>query len=121
MMTRVIVSRETADPNGPTYRAVSGRAQTVGRTAGEAVDALAAQLPEDQAGTLIIVRDLRPDRYFTAEQRQRLGELMSRWRSARDAGVALPEAEQAELERLVEEEVRAAGERATELLRELDR
>jgi hypothetical protein len=120
MMTRVTISRQTADPKDPTYRAAAGPLQTVGRTAGEAVDALAAQLPEDQAGTLIIVRDLRPDRYFTEEQRQRLGELMARWRSARDAGAALPEAEQTELERLVDEEVRAAGKRAAELLRELD-
>jgi type IV pilus biogenesis protein CpaD/CtpE len=118
-MTKMTIFREDADLEGMTYRAVAGCAQTMGRTAGEAVDALAAQLPEDQADTLIIVRDLRPDRHFTTEQRQRLEELMTRWRAARDAGETLPAQDQAELERLVDEEVRAAAERATALRHEL--
>jgi hypothetical protein len=111
--------REGADSHEATYRAVGGHAQAAGRTAGEAVDALAARLPEDEDGTLIIVRDLRPDRFFPAEPRRRLAELMDRWRAARDAGSGLPPGEQAELERLAEDEVRAAGERAAEVWREL--
>ena len=63
-MTRVTVLREGLGFQDPVFRAVGGHAQAVGRTVGEAVDALAARLPEDQAGTLIIVRDLRPDRFF---------------------------------------------------------
>jgi hypothetical protein len=54
----------------------------------------------------------RPDRFFTEVQIGRLEELMGRWRQARDAGRALPPAEQAELEALVDAEVCAAGERA---------
>jgi hypothetical protein len=118
-MTRVIVSREGAAAEGMTYRAVAGRSQGAGRTAGEAVDALTAQLPEDQARTLIIVRDLRPDEHFGAEARQRLEALMARWHAARDAGAALPADEQAELERLVDDEVHAAAARAAALRREL--
>ena len=118
-MTRMTIFREDADLQGMTYRAVAGSAQTMGRTAGEAVDALAAQLPEDQAETLIIVRDLRPDRHFTTEPRRRLEGLMAQWRAARDAGEALPAGDQAELERLVDEEVHAAAERAAALRREL--
>ncbi len=118
-MTRLTVFREGADPHDMTYRAVSGHAQTMGRTAGEAVDALAAQLPEDQTDTLIIVRNLRPDRHFPAGPRRRLEELMRRWRIARDAGSPFPKADQAELERLVDEEVQAAADRAVELRRSL--
>jgi hypothetical protein len=63
------------------------------------------------------VRDLCPDRHFDAEQRQRLEALMARWRAARDSGTELPEADRDELRRLTEDEVRAATERAAELLR----
>jgi hypothetical protein len=120
-MTRVTVLREDSGTREATYRAAGGHVQAAGRTAGEAVDALAARLPDEEAGTLLIVRDLRPDRYFTAEQRRRLDELMARWRAARDAGGTFPAEERAELERLVEEEVRAAAERADEAWRELAR
>jgi hypothetical protein len=89
MTTIAIVPDSPAAP--PTaFRAVAGRHQSVGRTPGEALDALTAQLGADEAGTLVIVQHLRPDAFFTAEQRQRLGELMARWRAARDRGDALP-------------------------------
>ena len=52
------------------------------------------------------------DRFFTTSDRQRLQELMQRWRAARDVGSALPEDEQRELEVLVDAEIRAAGRRA---------
>jgi hypothetical protein len=59
---------------------------------------------------------LRPDQFFTAEQQQRLEELMARWRQARDAGLLLPQAEQAELDALVEAELRASMQRAAALV-----
>ncbi len=68
-MTRVTVLRDETDGLDVTYRAVGGHLQAAGRTAGEAVDALASRLPDDEAGTLILVRELRPDRFFSAEQR----------------------------------------------------
>lgn len=111
-MTRVIVFQESAGARGMTYRAVAGQAQSMGNTVGEAVDALAARLSPEESGTLIIVRDLRPDALFDNASRHRLTELMSRWRAARDAGVSLPPDEQAELERLTDDEIRAAGARA---------
>ncbi|MGH7127094.1 MAG: hypothetical protein ACREJB_13340 [Planctomycetaceae bacterium] len=104
-----------------TYRAVAGDKQSVGRTAGEALDGLATQLPEDEAGALVILLTLRPDRFFSAEQQQRLAELMQRWREARDQGRPLPTEEQAELDALVEAETRASADRAAALLQELTR
>ena len=92
-----------------------------GNTAGQALDALAAQLPEAEVGTLVIVQNMRPDRFFDVDQQRRLTELMARWRAARDAGTPLPPAEQAELDALVEEEVRASAKRTAALLHELTR
>lgn len=59
---------------------------------------------------------LRPDRFFTEQQCQRLGGLMARWRDARNAHTHLSAEEQAELESLVEVEVRAAADRAAALI-----
>jgi hypothetical protein len=101
------------------YRAIAAGRQAIAKTAGAALDAVAAQLPDDAAGTLIIVQDHRPDSFFTARQQERLAELMARWRAPRDARSSLPPAEQAELDALVEAELRASGERAASLLADL--
>lgn len=109
------------NPSSPMagYRAIAGKTQSVGRTAGEALDALTAQLGEAEAGTLVVVQHLRPDRFFTAAQRQRLEELMARWRAARDAGTDLPAEERTELDVLIEVELRAAASRAAALVQGL--
>ena len=117
MTTITIVSESNGSPTS--YRAVAGKAQAVGKTAGEALDALAAQLGEADGGMLLVVRYHRPDVFFTAAQQERLQELMTRWRTARDAGGALPPQEQAELDALVEAELRAATARAAALSRGL--
>jgi hypothetical protein len=103
------------------YQAVSGEKRSQGSTPGEALDALSAQLSEEEAGTLVIVQNLRPDRFFTDAQQQRLKELMDRWRAARDRGENLPPDEQAELDVLADAEVRASGDRAAALADELGR
>jgi hypothetical protein len=76
------VYRDSAEPESMPYRAVSGRNQAVGRTAGEALDALASQLPREAADTFVIVRNMSPDRFFNAEQRSRLEELIALRREA---------------------------------------
>jgi hypothetical protein len=60
---------------------------------------------------------MRPDAWFTAEQRQRLADLMARWRAARDAGVPFHPEEQAELDGLVKAELEAAARRSAALAR----
>jgi len=118
-MTKVAVYHESADPESMPYRAVSGRSQAMGRTAGEALDALASQLPQEDADTLVIVRNMSPDRFFSAEQRRRLEELMALRREAIAGNSLLTAQEEAELEQLVDTEVRAATERATALFHDL--
>jgi response regulator of citrate/malate metabolism len=62
-----------------------------------------------------MVQSQQPDEFFTAEQLERLRELMAQWRAARRTGASLTPAEQAELDALVDAEVQAAGKRAAAL------
>jgi hypothetical protein len=103
------------------YRAIAGEKHAQGKTAGEALDALTAQLSADEASTLIIVQSLRPDRFFTAAQQQRLEALMARWRTLRDQGATLPADEHAALEALIAAELQASAARAAALADTLGR
>ena len=81
------------------------------------MDALTAQLSENDTSTLVIMQSLRPDPFFTAAQQERLTVLMAHWRTARDQGNTRPIKEQAEMETLVEVELRASANRATKSFR----
>jgi len=118
-MTKVAVYHESVDPESMPFRAVSGRNQARGRTAGEALDALAAQLPQEDADTLVIVRNMCPDRFFSAGQRRRLEELMALRREAIAANSLLTAQQEAELQQLVDAEVRATTDRARALFGDL--
>jgi hypothetical protein len=118
-MTTIAILPENPGTRGTQYRAIAGEKQSIGRTAGEALDALTRQLDESQASTLVVVQQLRPDRFFTAQQQERLQELMEQWRRARDAETCLPPEEQAELDALVEQELRASAQRAAALVHQL--
>src|SRR5205823_437837 len=103
-MTKVGLIREEVGVDERAFRAVTGRRQAAGRTAAEAIDALTSQLSADEIDTLIVVRNIGPDQFFTASQRKRLEQLMASWRSARDAGTPLSPGDQAELETLIDSE-----------------
>jgi hypothetical protein len=83
-MTNVAILPIPTSQGHLSYCAVAGERHAQGETAGEALDALTALLSADEASTLIIVQNQRPDQFFTAVQQQRLDRLMARWRSARD-------------------------------------
>jgi hypothetical protein len=118
MMTIAIVPEDPqASPHR--FRALAGALQSLGATAGEALDALTAQLGGPGETTLVVVQPMRPDAWFTAEQQQRLEQLMARWRAGRDGGAPLSPEEQAELEALIQAELRAAAERSAALARQL--
>ena len=72
-----------------------------------------------ESEALVIVRRFRPDRFFPAEQQQRLQTLMKRWREVRDHGESLSEAERAELDLLVEAELEATAGRASAIAKGL--
>ncbi len=109
-MTTITITPERAD----TYRAITGDKESTGRTAGEALDALASQLTEDESGTLVIVQNRKADRFFNATQQARLTELMQQ----REGGTLSPD-EAGELDSLIEAELNGTRERAEALLREL--
>ncbi len=118
-MTTITIVPENALATAPRFLAVAGEKQSVGGTAGEALDALTAQLGEARTTTLVVVQPMLPDAYFTAEQQRRLAELLDRWRTARDAGGVFSPEEQAELDALVEAELRGATQRTAALARQL--
>jgi hypothetical protein len=117
-VTTIAIVPENGTEEGTTYRAVSGSLQAVGRTPGEALDAVSRQIGGEKTTTLVIIQEPRLDRFFTAEQRERLEELVSGWRAARETGCELPADEQAELQALVDAELAAARDRAAALLAE---
>jgi hypothetical protein len=118
-MTTITIIPEGGSAAG-SYRAIAGSKESSGKTAGEALDAITSQLGQADAVTLVVLHNLRPDQFFTAEQQRRLAELMARWRQARDTEGALPAQDQAELESLVEAETRATAARAAALQRGLN-
>ncbi|HEX8118443.1 MAG TPA: hypothetical protein VF521_14300, partial [Pyrinomonadaceae bacterium] len=119
-MKAIAILPEGDDTHPTTFRAVTADGKAAGRTPGEALDALTSQLGAEEAGAAVVVQLFRPDSHFTAQQSERLSALMARWRTARDAGSALPPAEQAELEKLVEDELHASAERSAQMSRELE-
>lgn len=98
------------------FRAVTMSAQSEGKTAGEALDAVAPSLPSTNSGTVVVIQPFLPDSLFTAEQRARLDELMARLRVARDAGQAIPAEDRVELQSLVAAELEAATRRSEQLV-----
>lgn len=97
------------------YEAAQGTLSARGRTAGEALDALTALLEPETATHVVVVQAQRPDRFFGATERARLEALMRRFHDAQASGEPLGEAEQAELERLIDAELDASEERARAL------
>jgi hypothetical protein len=90
------------------YRATIGNKHSVGKTAGQALDALTDQLGEAEFSAFFVIQSFRPDPLFNADQQERLSELMNLWRLARDQGQELPPEQQTELDQLAEAELRAA-------------
>ena len=120
-MTAITILPEKLGTVETRYRALAGGRESVGRSVGEALDALTLQLRDDGTGMLVVIQNLRPDAFFTAAQHQRLEELMSRWRTARDNDSSLDGEEQAELQSLIDDELNAARLRAEATVREVAR
>lgn len=116
--TMTTVTIQPADPSSPPsgYRAIADGKEATGTTVGQALDALTTQLPGEDI-SLVVIRPTKGDAYFSEIDRQRLADLMARWRAARDAGARLPAGEQAELDALADSELRAATARTAALHR----
>jgi hypothetical protein len=111
-----------SDPNGERiYRAVAGDKQSIGKTVGQALDALTTQLETEETSAMLIIQSFHPDSLFSAEQQQRLTELMNLQRTAQNQGQEISLDHQAELDTLVEAELKAAIARSAVLGQQLDR
>jgi hypothetical protein len=120
-MTKVAILPIPTEQGDLSYHAIAGAKHAEGKTAGEALDALTAQISADEASMLVIVQSLRPGHFFTAAQQERLAALMEHWRTVRDQGNTLPVDEQAELEALIEAELHASAARVAALANALGR
>jgi len=98
------------------YRAIAGDKEWIGKTAGQALDGLTTQMGTTEFSALLIIQSFLPDAFFSAEQQRRLSELMTRWRTARDRGEIFPAEQQAELDTLVDIELKAATDRTITLM-----
>ena len=96
------------------YRAFTSDKESVGRTAGEALDALTLQLADEESGTLVIVQNRKADQYFNTAQQERLTSLIQKRKDGN-----LSTEEEKELESLIEAELDGARQRAETLLNEL--
>lgn len=108
------MTKITILPEDKNYRAIGGQKESVGRTAGEALDGLTAQLSQEESGTLIVIQNQHSDKFFNSAQQMRLSELMEKRKNQ-----MLSVTEQKELEDLVETELNGARQRAEELISEL--
>jgi hypothetical protein len=115
-MTTVAILPISDSSGGKSYRAIAGDKISVGKTAGQALDALTVQLDEPEFSGLLVIQNFHPDSWFSAAQQERLAELMRLWRLARDQGQPLQPDQQAELDTLVEAELRAATARTAALI-----
>ena len=113
-MTAISIQSEKTDEDTHRFRAIAGSRESVGRTPGEALDALNAQLGDSESGSLIIVQQFQSDPYFSEEQYLRMRALLDNQRE-------LTEAEQRELEQIVKDELMASAHRADAIASALGR
>ena len=100
---------EEFDSTSARFRAVSGKRQSVGRTPGEALDALLAQEKGIIESSAILIQRFVPDAYFSQAQHDRIQELLGRRYS-------LSEPENSELDSLIDAELDATVLRTNALL-----
>lgn len=113
-MTTVSILADSNEASTPRFRAVAGKHESVGKTAGEALDALNAQIGNLESASLIMVQHMQSDLFFSEVQYLRLRDLLEK-RST------LTKLEQGELERLVKDELIASAKRTEALADALGR
>ncbi len=118
-MSTISVIPESNPAGEVVWRAVSAEKEAVGKTVGEAIDAITPLIKDEESSSLIVIQRMRPDKFFTAKQQKRLSDLMAKWRTARDSGNKLSPEEQSELEALVDAQLEGSAQRTKALFEEL--
>ena len=75
-MSAITIHREETKGSPRQFRAIAGRRQSVGRTAGEALDALNAEIGEDESASIVFVQQMASDPFFSEEQHLRMQDLL---------------------------------------------
>ncbi len=115
-MTTVTIQPIATGGGETGFGAISGKHLSLGKSAGEALDRLSAELTEGD-DTLVVLQRRRPDQHFAAGQIERLDALMSRWHQLRDAGEPINSQDRSELEELIVAELNGTGDRTEEIER----
>jgi hypothetical protein len=112
----------TSDANGQKiYRAIAGNKQSIGKTAGQALDALTLQLEDEESSSImLVIQSFQPDHFFSTQQQQKLAELMSLWQTAQNQGQELSQSQQTELDNLVEAELKATTTRSAAFAQQIN-
>ena len=71
-MTSIAIHTEESERGEPRFRAIAGNRQSVGRTMGEALDALTADWASEIQEAAVLIQRFQPDSYFTAGQYDRM-------------------------------------------------
>jgi hypothetical protein len=108
-MTSIIVRSEASEHGQPLFRAIAGDGYSIGRTMGEALDALTADWDDEVSEAAVLIQRFQPDAYFGAAQYGRLQELLGRRAS-------LTGEERTELEALIDAESEATIARTASLV-----
>lgn len=109
-MTSIAIRTEKRDTSQPRFRAIAGDRQSVGRTMGEALDALTQEWGDSIQETVVLIQHFQPDAYFTQAQYDRMQTLLAR-------RINLTPEERTELEALIDAELDATVARTTPNLR----
>ena len=99
-MTAIAIRTDEQEAGKRQFRAIAGDRQSLGRTMGEALDALTAEWGDDVQETVVLIQRFQPDQYFTQAQSDRMQALLAR------RSTLTPE-ERRELESLIDAEVDA--------------
>jgi regulator of protease activity HflC (stomatin/prohibitin superfamily) len=110
-MSPIAIRPENKEAGELRFRAVAGNRQSVGRTMGEALDALTADWGDDIKETAVLIQRFEPDPYFTEAQYSRMQELLAR-------RALLTAEERTELEALIDAELEATIARTDSLVRQ---
>ena len=99
-MTAIAIRSDQKETGERQFRAIAGDRQSLGRTRGEALDALTAEWGDSVQETVVLIQRFQPDQYFTQAQYDRMQTLLAR------RPTLTPE-ERTELEALIDAEVDA--------------
>ena len=107
-MNAISITRTDTPEQGTRFHAKAARSgqQSIGRTMGEALDALTTQLDFTPYDSLFFVAEMKPDKFFTAEQIDRLYQLRAKLEND-----TLTESENVEFTALVEAELLGSAQR----------